>query len=670
MMNEKMNWDFKFLGKIRSDANISIVNDGKTMRFYLDIDSNPPENLSDDATKFLTCFSAELENLGFIDDTSLMDEERKELLKEFLEQHFLMFKIKYKRTEERSYYNAYDLELVRRQSNDENRFYSVPFIKTFKENTEDTLEKLFNNEYIQGNISISKEVDDYPSFLLIGEYENNLSEKDNLNKVTDKLYVFGPIKEINHSEQFGFKFITDKNQTFYKEINKSNLGEYYYSKDRVMFITEEIDNTILDFLKIDGKTIQIDNVKQKIEDISEKEFLDCFKEVALSKELSYKPADLSNFHTAIKTQGFVILAGLSGTGKSQIVQCYHEALNRFANKNAKDYPSEKSKLLFVPVRPFWQDDSDILGYLDSSQGIYRPGESGLVDFIKESNDNPDECYIVCLDEMNLAKVEHYFSQFLSVLERGPKDRIIHLYNDKLNGRVYNQNDYPPTLALRGNLFFVGTVNLDESTFQFSDKVLDRANVITLDLCPFEDIRNNIKKYKAKVIEEKQNKDEDKQSKVEDKQKQSLNENEPAIEALKTYKKLSSMKKSSNNDVLKDAEVELLWKINQQMQNANKQIGVGYRIIDQIENYIANLPNTDYLDRRAAFDIQITQRIFTKLRGSQGQLGNLIGNYVNGVYEPGSLYNLLTGLEEVSDFTLAKKKLEILSKELEEYGHTI
>lgn len=658
MMNERANWDLKFLGKIRSDGNISLVNDRKTIRFYLDIVSNPPENLPDDANKFLTSFSDELENLGFIDDISLIDEERKELLKEFLEPHFLMFKIKFKRTEdEKSYYNAYDLELVRKQSTDNNRFYSVPFIKTYKGNTEDTLEKLFNNEYIQGNIAISKEVDDYPSFLLVGEYDQTSSEKSNLNKVSDKLYVFGPIKQINHSERFGFKFITDENQTFYKEINKSKLGEYYYSKDRVMFITEKVDNDILDFIKTEGKIIQINDIKQKIEDISEKEFLDCFKEVALSKKLSYKPADLSNFHTAIKTQGFVILAGLSGTGKSQIVQCYHEALNRFANNNNKGYPSKKSEFLFVPVRPFWQDDSDILGYLDSSQGIYRPSESGLVDFIKESIDNPNECYIVCLDEMNLAKVEHYFSQFLSVLERDTEEnRIIHLYNDKLNGRVYNQNDYPPTLTLKENLFFVGTVNLDESTFQFSDKVLDRANVITLDLCPFEDIRNNIKNYKTKIAEEKQNKD--------------FNKSDPSIEALKTYNKLKSMKKSNHDDVLKDAEVELLWKINLEMQNANKQIGVGYRIINQIEKYIANLPNTDYLDRRAAFDIQITQRIFTKLRGSQGQLGNLIGNYIDEIYEPGSLYKLLTDFKEISDFTLAKNKLEILSKELEEYGHTI
>jgi len=663
-MNDRANWDMKFLGKVRSDGNISLVNEGKNIRFYIDIISQPPENLPEDALKYLTSFSADLENWGFIDDISLNEEERRKLLLEFLEPHFIMFKIKFKRTEEeRSYYNAYDLELIIKQSGDDNRFYSVPFIKTFKGNTEDTLEKLFNNEYIQGNISISKEVDDYPSFLLVGEYEHMSTEKSNLNKVADKLYVFGPVKKIDYSERFGYKFITATEQTYYKEIEKSDLGEYYYSKDRVMFITEKIDNNILDSIKINGITMKINDVKQKIEDISENEFLDCFKEVALSRNLSYKASDLINFHTAMKTQGFVILAGLSGTGKSQIVQCYHESLNKFANKPNRNYPNVKSKLLFVPVRPFWQDDSDLLGYLDSSQGIYRPGDSGLVDFIKESNDNPDECYIVCLDEMNLAKVEHYFSQFLSVLEREAKDRVIHLYNEKLNGRVYNQNDYHPTLTLGENLLFVGTVNLDESTFQFSDKVLDRANVITLDLSPFEDIRKSIENYKAKIIEEKQNKDEDKQ-------KKDSNEGETVVEALQTYNKMKSMKKSSNNDVLSAEEVEILWNINLEMQNANKQIGVGYRIIVQIENYIANLPNTDFLDRRVAFDLQITQRIFTKLRGSQGQLGNLIGKFVGGEYDQGSLYKLLTESELISDFTLAKNKLKILAKELEEYGHTI
>src|SRR5699024_5029008 len=123
-----------------------------------------------------------------------------------------------------------------------------------------------------------------------------------------------------------------------------------------------------------------------------------FENTCKSKGLIYTKQDLYNFHTAMKTQGFVILAGMSGTGKSQLIQCYYEALyQRQSDEN----------LLFIPVSPSWQDDSDLLGYLDTLNSVYRPGDTGLADFILESNKKPNECFIVCLDEMNLARVEHY-----------------------------------------------------------------------------------------------------------------------------------------------------------------------------------------------------------------------------------------------------------------------
>lgn len=653
-MSETEYWNIKFLGKLKDNGDFLFANENSTIRYSLKIISNPPVNLPEDAMKYLTSFSGELESLGFIDDINLSTDERCNYLSEFLDAHYIMFKIKSKHKDnDKSFYNAYDLEVKRRESDEDNIFFPIPFIRTYSGKTYDTLQKLFNNEYIQGSYSISKESDDYPSFILIGEYNHSLFQNAYSENKIEKLYAFGPVEGINYSEEFGFKFTTDKERAFYKEINLNELGEYYLSKDRVMFITGEKDNEIRGSLTSQGKKINNQEVKPKIEDINEVEFLKVFQEVALSKSLSYKSLDLYNFHTAMKTKSFVILAGLSGTGKSRIVQCYHEALNKFANKTSINLTVNKSKLLFVPVRPFWQDDSDLLGYLDSSQGIYRPGESGLVDFIMEANENPDECYIVCLDEMNLAKVEHYFSQFLSVLEREINDRYINLYNEKLVGRVYNQNDYPPKISLGENLFFVGTVNIDESTFQFSDKVLDRANIISLELCPFKDVRASITQFSSA------------------KEKKELPEAEEIPkEPLRTYIKLKSMKKDHNYDVLTDSEVELLWKINLEMQRANRQIGVGYRIIEQIENYIANIPNSQNLSKRNAIDLQVTQRILPKLRGSQGQLGVLIGKFENGEYIEGELYKLLNENLGLSDFNLAKSKLESLAKELDEYGHTI
>lgn len=652
-MSKKEEWDSKFLGKLKDSSKLILAKENTSIRYPIEIISNETDGLPENASKYLTSFSSDLENLGFIDDLNLTDEERFNNLSEFLEGHYLMFKIKSKSNDEdKTFYNAYDIEVVRRESTEDNTFYGIPCIKTLSGKTDEMLKKLFNNEYISGKIAISKESEDYPSFVIIEENDNKLTNQKQVRSDLKKIVVFGPIQGINYSEEFGFKFISDKKNSYYRKIEKSELGDHYLSREKVMFISWEKDDEIRASLEKNGETIDLENDKPKIEDINEIDFLNTFKEVSLSKKLSYKDSNLFNFHTAMKTQSFVILAGMSGTGKSKIVQCYHEALNLFAAKNNTNIGVKKSKLLFVPVRPFWQDDSDLLGYLDSSQGIYRPGESGLVDFIHEANNNLDECYIVCLDEMNLAKVEHYFSQFLSVLERDIKDRHINLYNEKLSGRIYNQHDYASTLTLSENLFFVGTVNIDESTHQFSDKVLDRANLITLELSSFEDVRNRISNYQI------------------NKEKQKNESIQETKEPLRTYIKLKSMKKNHNNDVLSSEEVALLWAFNLEMQKVSSQLGVGYRIIEQIENYIANLPNSECLNRKKALDLQLTQRILTKLRGSQGQLVEVVGKYEEGNYVEGSLYRLLTENENVSEFTLAKRKLEHLAKELIEYGHTI
>ncbi|EOS8040470.1 AAA family ATPase, partial [Enterococcus hirae] len=168
----------------------------------------------------------------------------------------------------------------------------------------------------------------------------------------------------------------------------------------------------------------------------------------------------------MKIGSLVILSGLSGTGKSKLVKAYAKALQL-----------SKEQLNFISVRPFWQDDSDLLGYADTINSIYRAGDSGLIDTLIEAENNKDKLYLVCFDEMNLAKVEHYFSQFLSVLEMDDlENRKIHLYNEDLSSRFYNSEKYPATISVGTNVMFVGTVNLDESTHQFSDKVLDRANL--------------------------------------------------------------------------------------------------------------------------------------------------------------------------------------------------
>lgn len=654
-------FEMKFIGELKKESNIILVNNEQAIKYDIKILSNPPVNLPKDATNYLNGFSTDLKNLGFVDDINENSDERIQRLEEFLEIHYLIFKIKHKRSEGfREFYNAFDLEVVRKESSiseANTRFYPIPVLNRNSDEMQDTLEKLFNNEYVKEEFNISKEEDDYPSFLIINEKTE--TARDDLNQ---KICVFGPINKLIYSKEYGYKFITENDNTHFQYIDLKILGEFYKS-NQLLFIDEKTDVEVTTMLK-EGQKITIEKNKLKIEEYAEIDFIEMFKTVALEKKLSYRDEDLINFHTSMKTQGMVILAGLSGTGKSKIVHCYHEALNRFSdnltnknitNESSSYYPEESAKLLFVPVRPFWQDDSDLLGYLDNNNGIYKTGDSGLLDFIQEANQNKDECYIVCLDEMNLARVEHYFSQFLSVLEKDySEDRVLNIYNEKISNRVYNSNEYNPKIPLGENIFFVGTVNLDESTFQFSDKVLDRANVITMGLSHFNDIRKNISTFNNTQ-----------HTKLDEKTKHNLGIKEP----LKTFSKFKSMVRNDKNNVLKEDEVNVIWDMHNLLHDVNKQLGVGYRILVQIEKYIANLPVVESYNREKALDIQIVQRILTKVRGSKSQLEDLIGKFEDNNYQEGTIYKLLES-SSISSFIESKKRVIQLAKELEEYGHTV
>lgn len=206
----------------------------------------------------------------------------------------------------------------------------------------------------------------------------------------------------------------------------------------------------------------------------EDEFLNRFSALASSKGLLYAEKDLINFHISVKSSRLTILSGMSGTGKSRLVRLYGEALG---------LPDDR--IAVVPVRPSWMDDGDILGYADMKNMIYRPADTGLAELLLDAERHPEEMYIVCFDEMNLARAEHYFAQFISVLEK-EEDPVIRLYNPSLQGRLYNGDAYPAEISIGRNVIFTGTVNVDESTYRFSDKILDRANMITLHQERFSD----------------------------------------------------------------------------------------------------------------------------------------------------------------------------------------
>lgn len=193
-----------------------------------------------------------------------------------------------------------------------------------------------------------------------------------------------------------------------------------------------------------------------------------------SQGFIFEPWQIAAYVTALRTKPFVILAGVSGMGKSKLPALISQATGGNSH--------------LIPVRPDWTDSSDVLGYCDL-QGQFKPG--ALLKVVREATNNPDRHYVCILDEMNLARVEHYFAEVLSQIENRHPDSTGKFISGPLLCQDLREEDKEwGQLALPPNLAIVGTVNMDESAYGFSRKVLDRAftlefSEINLDLWGIE-----------------------------------------------------------------------------------------------------------------------------------------------------------------------------------------
>ncbi len=178
---------------------------------------------------------------------------------------------------------------------------------------------------------------------------------------------------------------------------------------------------------------------------------------------------LKAFHLAVQARPLVILAGPSGSGKTWLTRLYADALV------GVDEGQPNPFYLLVAVQPDWHSARDLLGYYNTLTGLYQP--TPFLRHVLKAAADPNQTYIVCLDEMNLARPEYYLAPILSAMEtaEGLIDLGTPLAETPLAGGGIVHNP----LRLPVNLRLIGTVNVDESTFTLSDKVLDRANLIEL-----------------------------------------------------------------------------------------------------------------------------------------------------------------------------------------------
>ena len=240
----------------------------------------------------------------------------------------------------------------------------------------------------------------------------------------------------------------------------------------------------------------------------------------LKKNLIYTRYQIRNFLTLLKTHDIIVLSGLSGSGKTQIIKAFAEAVGGIAK--------------IIPVKPNWTSSDDLIGYYNPLQMSFLP--TPFTEAIVEAIHNPNQLYFICLDEMNLARVEYYFADFLSKLEERSKQPEIELYatheeelfvsefstllnliessikgkeikswqeflNDeearkrfyemlgntdkesilqlhtKMRRRLIDILKFPSTIKIPDNIRFIGAINVDETTHYFSPKILDRIHVV-------------------------------------------------------------------------------------------------------------------------------------------------------------------------------------------------
>lgn len=241
------------------------------------------------------------------------------------------------------------------------------------------------------------------------------------------------------------------------------------------------------------------------------------------KNLIYTRYQIRNFLTLLKTHDLIVLSGLSGSGKTQIVKAFAEALGGIAK--------------IIPVKPNWTSADDLIGYYNPLQMSFLP--TPFTEAIVEAISNPNQLYFICLDEMNLARVEYYFADFLSKLEERSTQPEIELYANheeelfvsefntllnliessikgkkikswqefldneearkqffemlgntdkesmlqlhvKMKRRLIDILKFPSTIRIPENVRFIGAINIDETTHYFSPKILDRIHVVKFD----------------------------------------------------------------------------------------------------------------------------------------------------------------------------------------------
>ncbi|MBO7074224.1 MAG: hypothetical protein J6W12_04905 [Bacteroidales bacterium] len=400
-----------------------------------------------------------------------------------------------------------------------------------------------------------------PRLFLSVDIYPTLTGKDSTRWITEKAFLIDGKEYYISNQWVGHETEEKKNL----RINDFAMA-IYRDSEHLFFVDFVKKNTTKPYSQL----VMVKQIKNENKDLRHNNSFMINKVVSsiLSTGLIYSETLIKRLAYSLMAKPFVILSGLAGSGKTQLALAFAKCLSENIDE----------QVCTVSIGADWTNREPLLGYPNAlKSGEYVLPESGVLQLLMRANDDPSKPYFLILDEMNLSVVERYFADFLSAMESGEP---IKLWD--------GNDDVPAEIKLPKNVFIIGTINVDETTYMFSPKVLDRANVIE-----FKIAANEMEDYLGKKVN---------------------------INLEQAYSACADMAvdfvTKAESQVEKDEKnKDVLLSFFKELKEVNAEFG--YRTVNEISRYL-HFAEGDLTDD-TAIDTAILQKLLPKLHGSRKKL---------------------------------------------------
>ena len=442
-------------------------------------------------------------------------------------------------------------------------------------------------------------------------------------KISDDIDNILPeiVSDLNTLIDFYEDFLTTKGLSKTVDFIPSRMRKEKRSEFEFDLLQEEVKEQVGITEKVDSNNAPNHYNKNTMNTV-----FNVVKDAILKTKLIYSDILIKRLFYSLMTKPFVILSGLSGSGKTQLAISFAKALS--------ENPSDQ--VCVVPVGADWTNREPLLGYPNSLvHNEYCRPENKALDLLINANklENQKKPYFLILDEMNLSYVERYFADFLSAMESHME---IHLWNGK------DSQNTPQFVTLSKNVFIIGTINVDETTYMFSPKVLDRANVIEFrveddELKKFLSVNPTVDVELA---------------------------NGEAKKVAEDFINSISIKITNNSIHIED----VLLKFFRELKKVNAEFG--YRTASEIYRFLGLATNDGSMTLDEAVDSAIIQKLLPKLHGSRKKIVPIL-EHLWLLCEPGISLDKLDPLEvpAATKYKLSADKILRMYKSALDNGFT-